>query len=315
MQFNNPICILCLRSCDSSGCLSSCNHFFCARCVPRLPPANPPSAPPQCPVCKKPYRLVSINSTAVQPLLQDPHSLLKVVSNQYARQRHVIARMQEALKALKEEVKTIERKYREKSAALDRALHQQQQLQRQYSSQLRQGQQPGTPCGQSCPSSFAVGGAAESLLVQGGCGNGVGVPLGFGSSHGSRQRAFQPPPPATQGSASMPLSRMPSTFQQRPAPPQPQQSLQGTPSAAGPLGWSATSGILLPQHQHKHPGSAHSGLSRHGDQGVAAAAAASDTARSRNMSKPQDPFDASSAFYLFTPLNSSRATPDLLWPR
>lgn len=102
-----PSCILCLSQCDNGGFLTSCEHFFCSRCVQRLQQQRQHNGNglQACPICKKQdIKLLPLTHKSLRPLFQDPGAIMnqsqRVVTAQLMHYRQIHHRMREALKVL-----------------------------------------------------------------------------------------------------------------------------------------------------------------------------------------------------------------------
>ncbi|CCW66853.1 unnamed protein product [Phytomonas sp. Hart1] len=117
------------------GALSSCNHFFCFRCVQKIKSA--PAFGSSCPICKKCYNLFSLKSSNINPLLLDADITLqnntKLVSNQIFYYQQTIARMRSVLMNMRDKFKVLESQMQEKDNALTRALEERQRQQEYFS--------------------------------------------------------------------------------------------------------------------------------------------------------------------------------------
>ncbi|GET86867.1 hypothetical protein, conserved [Leishmania tarentolae] len=122
-----PICVLCLGDCNRDGGITSCNHYFCSRCISRLPAAAP------CPLCQRPYQLVKLDYPNAQQLLQDGATALerteKLIISQVRHYQEVIRRMRQALVMLHGQHQDMRQKSQEKQAECATAVSQAQALQ------------------------------------------------------------------------------------------------------------------------------------------------------------------------------------------
>lgn len=144
-----PSCALCLAVCDAQSFLTSCEHFFCGRCVRRLQhPAlrsftgnsdnvedktglhfgtfgtvdsggtqggSEKLPPPICPICKaRGYQLLPITHKNLRPLFEDTSAVMeqnqRVVSAQLRHYRQIHRRMTDAFKVLNTNYRALEKK-------------------------------------------------------------------------------------------------------------------------------------------------------------------------------------------------------------
>ncbi|KAG5484298.1 hypothetical protein LSCM4_07864 [Leishmania orientalis] len=126
-----PICVLCLSDCDRGGGVTSCSHYFCSRCVARLPTAAP------CPLCQRPYQLIQLDHPNVQPLMQDGATALerteKIISSQVRHYQQVIRRMRQALTLLHDQNQNMTRQHQQRHAQCTAAVSQSQALKAEVS--------------------------------------------------------------------------------------------------------------------------------------------------------------------------------------
>lgn len=125
-----PTCILCLSACDQNGVLTSCDHFFCSRCVQRLQKTNSinhnnhhpggngneggATSGQACPICKMPgYQVMPVAHKNLRPLFQDSvlpmEQSSRVIKSQLHHYRQIQRRMAEALKVLNTKYQTMEK--------------------------------------------------------------------------------------------------------------------------------------------------------------------------------------------------------------
>ncbi|KAG5483984.1 hypothetical protein LSCM1_05835 [Leishmania martiniquensis] len=121
-----PICVLCLSDCDRGGGVTSCSHYFCSRCVARLPTAAP------CPLCQRPYQLIQLDHPNVQQLMQDGATALgrteKIISSQVRHYQQIIRRMRQALAMLHSQHQDMTRQHQQRHAQCAAAMSQSQAL-------------------------------------------------------------------------------------------------------------------------------------------------------------------------------------------